>query len=68
MGIDPVDPKFLLDKLESYSAMEGIEDLNLWEEIISQGKTLGIRWIPPRAFSNDLICDMIDELIEECYK
>ena len=68
MGIDPVDPQFLLDKLESYSTMEGIEHLNLREEITRQGNTLGIRWIPPRAFSNDLICDMIDEKIEECYE
>ena len=68
MGVDPVDPEFLLDKIKTYSSMESIEHLNLREEILSQGKRLGIRWIPPRAFSRDLIADMMDEKIEECYK
>ena len=48
--------------------MEGIEDLNLREEILIQGKRLGIRWIPPRAFSRDLIADMMDEKIKEYYE
>ena len=67
MGIDPVDSKFLLDKLEIDLAMEGVEHLNLREEVTSRGK-MGVRWIPPRAFSRGLMLDMFEEKIEEYYK